>query len=77
MDLNAQRSPFKASGNFTDAEHEKLLRIVQLNKMKTMKLERLNQYNNRLKQELARERINASNSSLMIIKYTETTQQVL
>ncbi|KAG7817383.1 hypothetical protein KL928_004118 [Ogataea angusta] len=70
-------SPFKASGNATDPEHEKLLRIVQLNKMKNMKLERLNQYNNRLKQELARERINASNSSLMIIKYTETTRDGL
>ncbi|KAG7747824.1 hypothetical protein KL911_002945 [Ogataea haglerorum] len=69
--------PFKASGSSTDPEHEKLLRIVQLNKMKTMKLERLNQYNNRLKQELARERINASNSSLMIIKYTETTRDGL
>ncbi|KAG7691886.1 hypothetical protein KL933_002315 [Ogataea haglerorum] len=77
MEFNAQRSPFKASGSSTDPEHEKLLRIVQLNKMKTMKLERLNQYNNRLKQELARERINASNSSLMIIKYTETTRDGL
>ncbi|ODV85766.1 hypothetical protein CANARDRAFT_27859 [[Candida] arabinofermentans NRRL YB-2248] len=60
-----------------DADRGKMLRILQLNKMKSMKLERLNQYNQRLKTELGRERVNVSNSSLLIIKYTENTWDYL
>ncbi|KAH3663887.1 hypothetical protein OGAPHI_005290 [Ogataea philodendri] len=77
MELGFLKNADSAPITGPEPENEKLMRIIQLNKMKSMKLERLNQYNNRLKRELARERVNASNSSLMIIKYTETTKDGL
>ncbi|EDO17906.1 hypothetical protein Kpol_1010p21 [Vanderwaltozyma polyspora DSM 70294] len=39
-------------------------------KIKYLKLKRINELNNKLKNELARERITASNASLSIINYT-------
>ncbi|CCC71376.1 hypothetical protein NCAS_0H00660 [Naumovozyma castellii] len=43
-------------------------------KIKSLKLKRINELNNNLKQELSRERITASNACLTIINYTQTVK---
>ncbi|CCD24373.1 Ste18p NDAI_0D00590 [Naumovozyma dairenensis CBS 421] len=47
----------------------------QLNlKIKNIKLKRINELNNKLRNELSRERITASNACLTIINYTNNTK---
>lgn len=43
------------------------------NRVKMMKLKRLNRYNEKLREELQIDRIRASNSSLLIIDFNERT----
>ncbi len=56
---------------------KQLKSLVRVNRMKMMKLERLKRYNERLKESLQVDRIKASNSSLIIIDYTERTKDFL
>lgn len=56
---------------------KQLTSLVRVNRMKMMKLERLKRYNQRLKESLQIDRIKASNSSLIIIDYTERTKDML
>ncbi|CAI4043949.1 hypothetical protein SKDZ_10G2830 [Saccharomyces kudriavzevii ZP591] len=43
-------------------------------KIKQLKLKRINELNNKLRKELSRERITASNACLTIINYTSNTK---
>lgn len=56
---------------------EKLIYAFRLNRKKQLTLERINKYNQKLMEELKAPRIKASNCALMVINYTEQTNDPL
>lgn len=56
---------------------EKLVHAFRLNRKKQMTLDRINKYNGKLMEELKIPRVKASNCALMVINYTEQTEDPL
>lgn len=79
LDPGLRKSPSQQPvGIKTGSTYSKQLGdLVRSNRMKAMKLHRLTKYNEKLKENLTIDRVLASNSSLMIIDYTERTKDML
>jgi hypothetical protein len=79
VDVNrqVQRSQQRGVDSHEVVLKENLIHAFRLNRKKQLTLERINKYNAKLMEELKTPRVKASNCALMVINYTEQTEDPL